>query len=347
MSEENNIIEQEVKPEVKEKEDTDKNKKVENKALTTTKQKLKKHLEAKKLVDEAKSIAAVSQSELSECIEQLDTDIRKYEDAKKAFNEGVLSDAKALLYELGHTKESNESTEESVTVSIPTKDAKPIVLKDVHSGRFTGLILSFFGGIITFIGLIYLATEKLNMTLYVDKIPDNDTIHDIFAWFGTLFGRSDDAMNGGLFVVVVVLSVMALIYLLRVSLKGASNLRFATKQMKETQKYITYNSNCKVEMERMDAHILDAINVLKDYDVVLQEQNAKLARIRHFEGKQSSLTGYHDKSVQEMNSTQNLIENISQFMSASISEDEKLSSNSTLFLHSAKESMQKILSKFS
>lgn len=342
MSEENSVIEEEATLTPKVKNDVE----VDNKALTTTPQKTKKHLEAKKLVQEAKSIAEASQSELHDCKVQLEGDIHDYEDAKKTLNAGVLNDAKALLFELGHTKASNERSEDDAVVFNGNNDVKPIVLKDVSSGRFTGLILSLFGGIITFAGLIYVATEKLGMTLYVDNMPSDETIHDIFAWFGTLFGRSDDAINGGVFVGIIVLLVMALIYVLRVSLKGGSNLRFATKQMKETQKYITYNSNCKVEMDRMDAHILEAISVLKDYDVVLSEQNGKLVRIRHFEGKQSSLTGYHDKSVHEMNSTQNLIENISQFTATPMSDDEKLSGKSTLFLHNAKESMQKIVSKF-
>ena len=342
MSEENGVIEEVTEIESEINNDVE----VETKALTTTLQKKKKHLEAKELVKEAKSIAKASQSEIEDCKLALENDTRDYEDAKRTLTEGVLNDAKELLFDLGHTKASNERAEEDTVAFKVKNDVKPMVLKDVSSGRFTGLILSFFGGAFTFAGLIYLATEKLGMTLYVDNMPSNETIHDILAWFGTLFGRSDDAINGGVFVGITVLFVMALIYLLRVSLKGGSNLRFATKQMRETQKYITYNSNSKIEMDRMDTHILEAIRVLKDYDVVLSEQNGKLARIRHFEGKQSSLTGYHDKSVLEMNSTQNLIENISQFTATPMSEDETLSGKSTLFLHSAKESMQKKVASF-
>ncbi len=342
MSEEQNVTKEEIaiEPEV------NSDDKSENKALTTTPQKTKKHLEAKKLVQEAKSIAKTSQSEVHDCELVLDGNMREYKESKEALSKGVIKDAKALLFELGYTKTSNEKMEEDAVVFKANKDVKPIILKDVHSGKFTGLILSLFGGFITFVGLIYLATEKLSMTLYVDKVPSGETTHSIFAWFGTLFGREDDAINGGIFVGIIVLLVVTLIYVLRVSLKGGSNLRFATKQMKETQKYITYNSNCKIEMDRMDGHIIDAIKVLADYGAVLNEQNAKLARIRHFEGKQSSLVGYHDKSVHEMSNTQNIIENISQFMATAMSDDEKLSGKSTLFLHTAKESMQKIVSDF-
>ena len=306
---------------------------------------LKKHLEAKKLVEEAKDILEASDNEMQDCKLLLEDDLRDYDDAKRALNLRSVN-TKLLLSELGHTQDSNKEMQEDTVVFEAKEEVNPIVLQDVNSGKITGFILSLLGGIMTLGGLIYWATEKLDITVYLDKIPSNETIQSIFGWFGTQVGRTDDAVSGGFLVAGVVLLVMVLIYVIRVSLKGDSNLRFATKQMKETQKYITYKSTCKVEMDRVDAHITDAIKVLKDYEVVLDEQNGKLARIRHFEGKLPSLTGYHDKSVIEMDNTQNLIESISRFIATPMSEEGKLSGKSTLFLHSAKEVMQNALNKF-
>ena len=347
MSEENSTIKEVVEENIEKVEDVDIEQEVDNKALTLAAEKTKKHVAAKKLVEEAKSIVEASDSEMQDCKLLLEDDLRDYDDAKRALHEGGLNDAKALLFELGHTQASNEEMEDDSVVFEAKEDVKPIVLKDVSSGMFSGLMLSLLGGAVTLGGLVYLATEKLGITLDISKVPANETLQDIFGWFGTQVGRPDDALNGGLLVGVVVLLVMVLLYVTRVGLKGGSNLRFAEQQMKETQKYIIHKSNCKIEMDRVDAHIKDAIEVLKDYEVVLNEQNGKLARIRHFEDKQPSLTGYHDKSVQEMNHTQNLIESISRFTATPMSAEGKLSGKSTLFLHSAKEVMQKTAKQFS
>jgi len=185
------------------------------------------------------------------------------------------------------------------------------------------------------------------MTLYMDKIPSNETIKNIFGWFGTQLGRPDDVINGGLAVGGVVLVVMVLIYLLRVGLKGSSNLRFATEQMKETQKYITHKTNCKVEMDRVDAHITEAVKLLQDYEIMLNEQQGKLKRILHFEGVKDTSSEYHSKSESEMKNTQNLVDNIERFIATPMSEEGKLSGQSSLFLHSAKEALQKVLARFS
>jgi len=318
----------------------------EVKALTSKPEKIKKHQEAKKLVEEAKSIVKASEGELADCKLLLADDLREYEHAKQALKTGGLDDAKVLLNELGYDDASIEIDENKVVFEAKD-DVKPIVLKDVHSGRFTGLLLSLVGGAITLGGLGYWATEKLGMTLDITKVPSNETIHNIFGWFGTQIGRPNDALNGALVVAVAVLVVMVLLYLLRVGLKGSANLRLATQQMKETQKYITHKSNCKVEMDRVDAHITDAIKVLKDYEVLLNEQGGKLKRILHFEGQKDTLSDYHTKSVSEMKDTQNLIESIGRFIATPMSEEGKLSGKSTLFLHSAKEALQKTLARFS
>lgn len=318
----------------------------ESKALTSQPAKMKKHHEAKKLVEEAKSIVEASESELQDCRLLLEDDLKEYDTAKMALKNGGFDAAKGLLSELGHGAFSEDDADEEAIVFEAKDDVKPIVLKDVRSGRFTGILLSLIAGLVTLGGLVYWATEKLGMTLNITKVPANETIQNIFGWFGTQIGRPNDAVNGGLVVGAAVLAVMILVYLLRVWLKGGSNLRFATEQMKETQKYITHKSNCKVEMDRVDAHITDAIKVLKDYEVLLNEQSGKLKRILHFEGQKGNISDYHHKSVTEMKETQNLIENIGRFITTPMSEEGKLSGKSSLFLHSAKETLQKTLEKF-
>jgi len=346
MSVENNVenIQDEIIEEV---EDTLEEMKNESKVLTSQPSKMKKHHEAKKLVEEAKSIVKASESELQDCRLLLEEDLRDYETAKKELFVGGYDEAKVLLSELGHAPTQETEQEEEHVVFEAKEDVKPIVLKDVKSGRFTGFLLSILGGAVTLGGLVYWATEKLGMTLDITKVPTSESTQNIFGWFGTQIGRTNDVTNGGLLVGAVVLAVMILIYVLRVWLKGGSNLRFATEQMKNTQKYITYKTNCKVEMDRVDAHISDAIKVLKDYEVLLNEQDGKLKRVLHFEGKKNTLSEYHTTSVQEMKDTQNLIENIGRFITTPMSEEGKLSGKSTLLLHSAREALQKILSQFS
>jgi len=315
-------------------------------ALTPVAKKLKKHLEAKKLVEEAKSMAHDSANEMQDCKVLLENDLRDYEDAKIALHSGGLDDAKALLVELGHNSVSDLEVDEEEAI-FDADDAESIEIKDISSGKFTGFILSLLTGVVTFIGLIYLATQKLAIVLDVTKMPDTKTSSDISNWFSSLVGVENNAEVGMAIIALIVLVVMVLVYALRVGLKSGSNLRFANHQMKETQKYITHKANCKIEMDRVDVHITDAINTLNDYQLLLNEKCGTLKRILHFEGVNVEKHGYTHSSLLEMKETQHLIGIVQDFIMQPMSNEGKLSEDTMDSLHQAKEEVQTVLSKLS
>ena len=315
----------------------------ESKALTTQEKKLKKHQEAKKLVAEAKSIAKDSESELQDCRLLLADDMQEYVEAVKALKIGGLDESKRLLSRLHDIQMVENDVIEENNIFEAKEDLTPLHLKDVSSGKFTGFLLSLLGGVVTFGGLIYWATEKLGMTLDISKVPSNDTIETIFSWFGTQVGNTEDAVIGGVAVGAAVLGVMALIYMIRVALKSSTNLHFAQIQMKETQKYITQKSNCKAEMDRVDVHIKEAVKVLKDYEVLLNEQKGKVERIFHFEENKSKTSQFQQKSIATIKETQGLVENIEKFISTPMSEEGKLSELNVKALVMSKEYISKLL----
>jgi hypothetical protein len=272
-------------------------------------------------------------------------DLKANEEAKHLLKEGGMDASEALLTALGYVADRGEDVQEEENIVFEAKeDVEPIMLKDISSGRFTGFLFSLFGGIATLLGFLYYATNKLGMTLDITQIPSSETFHKIFGWFGTQIGRPDDALNGGLLVATAVLAVMVIIYVIRVSLKGSKNLHFATKQLEEAEVYTTHKGNCKEEMDKVDAHIHDAIETLKTYQVLFNEQKGKLERILHFEGGVEE-PNYHEKSLTEMRDTQDLLDAIKSFMALPMSEEGKLSGKSTLFLHRAKSRIQKMIER--
>jgi hypothetical protein len=98
-------------------------------------------------------------------------------------------------------------------------------------------------------------------------------------------------------------------------------------------------------MDKVDAHINEAIKVLKTYEVVLTEQNGKLKRIIHIEGVKELPSEYHEKSLKEMEDTYDLIKAMKDFLNTPMSEEGKLSGKSTLFLYRAKNRLEKMIEK--
>ncbi|RRS31601.1 MAG: hypothetical protein P794_03520 [Epsilonproteobacteria bacterium (ex Lamellibrachia satsuma)] len=306
---------------------------------------MKKHDASKLLVDKAKIIVQEAEEQMEACKLLLSDDLKDYEKAKQALKEGGLDASEALLLELGYRNEEEENPEDENVVFKMEEKIEPIILHDVSSGRFTGLLLALLGGATTLTGLVYLATEKLGMTLDVTKVPSSDTVKNILSWFGTLIGTKGDAFLGGAFVLFVVFAVMGIIYAIRVGTKGSKNLQFALKQLEEAEEYTAQKGNCKEEMDKVDAHINDAIETFKMYQVLLNEQKGKLQRISHIEGIKEEPSEYHEKSLLEMKDTQSLINAIHEFIDTPMSEEGKLSGKSTLLLYSAKNKIQKLIDR--
>jgi hypothetical protein len=340
-------MEEETTSEVEEaEEDTEaeENAEVENEVISQVKN-MKKHDASKLLVEKAKIIVQEAEEQMEACKLLLSDDLKGYEEAKKALKEGGLDESEALLLELGYTNNDEESAEEESVVFETKEDIEPIILHDVSSGKFTGFLLALLGGVVTLAGLVLFATEKLDIPLDVTKVPSSDTITTIAGWFTTLFGAKPDAFLGGAFVLFVVLAVMGIIYGIRVSIKGSKNLDFAIMQLEEAEAYAAHKGNCKEEMDKVDAHIHDAIEILNTYQVLFNEQKGKLQRILYIEGKKEVPSEYHEKSILEMRDTQALINAIRNFMATAMSEEGKLSGKSKLFLHSAKNKMQKMIER--
>ena len=302
----------------------------------------KKHHIAKQLVGEAKELVERSEAQLQECRLLLESDLKAYNEGKAELRANALGQSEAYLEELGYDPSEEE---EDTTLFEPAEEIPPVQLKDVSSGKFTAFIMAVLIGVAALVGLIYLATEKLQMTLDISKTPDQNTLEKIFGWFAHVVGYDGvySFYVGLALVTAAILLLMALYYWIRVALKANKNLHFAQKQLENVKEYVSQKTNCKEEMDKVDAHIKDAIATLKDYEVLLAEQNGKLRRILHFEGFHDDQREYSERSQETMQITQSLVETIKRFIATPMSEEGKLSGKSTLFLHSAKEKIRKVL----
>ncbi len=345
MNENNKIIE-EHGHEIEEEFSGEISQEIEDTQTSMKNKKIKKHQEALRLVKEAKVMVKEAEEQTEACKLLLVGDLKEYEHAKESLNRGGLDVCESLLKKLGYvSKVDTGMGVEKVIVFEPKEELAPIVLKNVSSGKFTGFIYSLIGGGVTAVGLIYLATEKLGITLDITKIPSVESMQSIASWFSTALGLGSNVAIGVGIVTLASLLVMALIYAIRVSLQGSKNLHFAIKQLVEAELYTEEKGNCKTEMDKVDAHMKETVTLLKMYEVLFNEQKGKLERILHIEGSKSKSSDYHEKSFTEIHETKELMRTIKDFIATPMSEEGKLSDKSVNFLQGAKVQMDKILER--
>jgi len=306
--------------------------------------KVKKHIQALEYVEKAKNMVQGAEAQTEACKLLLISDLKEYDTAKRSLNKGGLEVCSDLLEKAGTTTSERLEEEPGSIVFEPKNDLPPMPIKSVSSGRFTGVIYALFTAFLTAVGLIYLATEKLGITLNVTQIPSEERIQNIMTTFSTFIGLDDYYVGIAVFVVAI-LFVTVLVYLIRTALKGNANLHFAVKQFAEAELYTETKGDCKTEMDRVDAHMKESIETLKMYEVIFIEQKGKLERILYVEGEKQKSTEYHEKSYTEIRDTKELIETIKHFMLMPMSEEGKLSEKSVLLLERAKIKMDKILER--
>jgi len=308
--------------------------------------KMKKDDASKLLVKKAKIIVKDAEGQLEKCKLLLSDDLKEYDKAVQELKANGMDASEELLTQLSYVSDEDEAEKnkniEDVVVFEPKDDVAPINIKDVSSGKFTGFIIALLGGVVTFGGMAFVASEKLGKTIDLSQLS---TMEPIYSWYSRLIGLKGDMFYGRLFMILAALLVVWLIYKIRVSMKASKNLNHATAQLEAAEEYTAQKGSCKDEMDKVDAHIHDTIATLKTYQVLFNEQKGKLQRILHIEGEKEELTEYHEKSVSEMRETQGLINSVKSLMATSMSEEGKLSAKSTLFLHSAKNKMQKAIDR--
>jgi len=310
---------------------------------------MKKHDAAVLLVQKARFIVKDADDQLAECKLLLASDLKEYDDAKNKLKANGLDASEELLSTLGYVADENEESisvdDNNAVVFEPKEEVSPLYVQDVSSGKFTGFIMALIVGAAASAGVLFFAAKKTGAALDVSKVPTLESVKPMFGNVGTALDMGSNANIGMAIVAAVAILVMWIVYAIRVSSKGSANLEKATEQLSAAEDYTSQKNSCKEEMDKVDAYIHDAVETLKTYQIILNEQEAKLKRILHIEKDQVETASYHSKSLVEMKDTHELIASVKDFMSVPMSEEGKLSGKSSLFLHRAKSKLQKVLDR--
>jgi hypothetical protein len=307
----------------------------------------KKHIQAQGLVEETKNIVQGCDTQAESCKLLFESDLHEYENAQESLKKGGLEDCISVLEQLGYANfVSHKTEEEKVLVFERPKEITHFEIKHLQSGRFTGLFYGVLAAIIFAIALIYLATEKLGLTLDITHLPSLDIVATIASWFSVALGFEKNLYLGAAIFILAIFSMILLVYIIRVTIRSNYNLAFAQEQLEEAQLYRTAQGLCKWEMGKVEEHMRNTLSTLKLYEVIFSEQKMKLERILYIEGAKIEEKEYHSKSLTEIKETKNLIEVIQDFMSIPMSHEGKLSEQSVRYLEEAKLSMNQVLKRF-
>jgi len=327
------------------------------------------------LVKKAKILVEEADNKLNEVQAKLKNDLQDYEEEKAKLKSIVVDVNSALLKQLDYQQEhleelealeegiqygdemdALESIEESIEVvknedffEAPAYEIKdtisPMYVEEPSSGKFGGFVMGLIGGGATFAGMAYFASTKLGIKLDPSQMPDMEKCKPIFEYYAKLIGQTDPNIGMGVMGASALL-VLWIVYAIKKSSKATKNLAFVKEQLHNAESYAEQKQELIDELEKIDAHLNDAKETFKLYGVVLNEQKAKLNRIMFIEADKIADGSLHEKSLQEIEDTRNLVESFKEYLATPLADENgRLSIDITKKISTMKENVDNLIKR--
>ena len=328
------------------------------------------------LVQKAKKLVNQVNGQYGNIKQTLQNDINEYEDAKSNLKDIVLSINTELINHLSYQQEQLDELEaqedgiqyaqeqeelDDIQQSVEilkeddfqdtpayeiTDNISSMYIQEPSSGGFGAFVMGLIGGGATLASMAYFASTQLGIKLDPSKLPSMETCKPIFEYYTKLVQQSEPTIGMGLMGVSALL-VFTIIYKIKKGSRTTKNLEFAKSQLLEAEDFVVQTEYIKSKFEEVDNHLKSAIDIFKLYGVILNEQNGKLARIMFVESDKITDGDFHDKSIKEIQDTQELISEVKKYMATPLSdEDGYLSQEIKQSLSNLKAKVDDVLKRF-
>jgi hypothetical protein len=329
---------QEVPQEIKEveiEEDIKEEPKKESKKITS-------HEEIVETVEATKQFAQSKYNDYLKSEEELDEVIKDFIEQENKILDSTVNDAIELLNKL----QVDSLADENRAISQIQKDNQEQLItikkpsKGIGKGFFTGLIATAVtaGGILAYGAK--LANLPLNSATFMQK-NNLDTIALKLAELINLKGSA----YGYALIGAVSLLVGAIFYKIITLIQVSKNSKYVEKIQKDTQEFIENLEYKMYKIGSLKEHIEHIKLVMQKYDIILQEQNAKIRRMLFIEQPEDGINSLQRASKLEVEKTLLILDELLKLMNTSVNEGVEIKQESKERLHSANSVINEVIKK--
>ena len=239
----------------------------------------------------------------------------------------ALEDEKATINEI-----KVDNKEQLLNVKYPSK------------GRFGAL---FFGGLTTVAGVVgafAYGTKLANIPLSLNAFLDKANWNSIALKYGELINIKDNAIAGYVLVGVASLIIGAIVYKISTILKASKNKKYVSKLENDLNEYVSNLEDKSSSIKELIEHTDNIKLVMQKYDIILQEQNAKLKRMLFIEQPQS-VDDLQRASKLEVDKTVLILDELLKLMNTPVSEDITIKPESQEQLKEANSIINEVIKK--
>jgi len=309
---------------------------------TTTTKKLSSHDEIVKKVEATKELAESKYKEYLQAEDELENITKNFIELENKILNTTVADSLELLKRLG----VDSLADEEAAISEIQKDNKEqlITIKRPSKGNLKGFFVGLIGTIATIGGaLAYgakMANLPINSATFLQK-ANLDTIATKYAELINVKGT----MPGYALVGVSSLLVGFILYKIVTAIQKSKNSKYVEKIEKDTKQFIENLNNKIAKIYDLGEHIEHIKQVMQKYDIILQEQNAKIRRMLFIEQPEDGVDSLQRASKLEVEKTVLILDELLKLMNTPVNDGIEIREESKERLHSANSVINEVIKK--
>jgi len=326
-------IKEELKEEIVDNQDT--------KEVTQNTSAKKDNLKAK--VDEIKQSAQSIYNEYTEYTDKFEQSSAELAEQENSIINNTIKKTMEHLKKLG-VKDLSSINNLLNEVTLDNKE-ELLNIKYPSQGKAKGFILGLITSAATAVGLGAYGAKLSNLPLTVSTFMSKANLDTIASKYLGLAGMADKpALYGYIGVGAVSLLVGYIVYKIVTVMQKIKNVRYVKSLEENTVEYKQRLKDKIEDLKELLAH-LDKIKLVNQkYDVILQEQNAKINRMLFIE-KPKKLDDLHKTSKLEVEKTLLILDELIKLMNTPVSKEDKVNKDSVDNLASANSVINEVIKK--
>ena len=303
---------------------------------------ISKHKNIVKRVEATKELAESKYKEYLEAEEKLDRVIEEFIKLENEILDTTVATSLELLSELG----VDSLADERAAISEIKKDNKEelITIKKPPKGVGKGFLAGLVGAFATVAGALVYGAKMANLPINSATFLQKSNLDLIATKYSELLNLKGATAGYGL-IGVSALIVGYGLYKIIVTLQKSRNIKYVEKIEKDTEDYIA-NLDYKIsKLEELIEHIKHIESVMKKYDIILQEQNAKIRRMLFIEQPENGVDSLQKASKLEVEKTILILDELLKLMNTPVNDGIEIREESKERLHSANSVINEVIKK--
>ncbi len=277
-----------------------------------------RHSQAQREIEAARALVESVDAEVQSSLEDVRRDLESLKSYETNSLQPLISESYRILEEL-KVQELPEVPEE-VEVELEPSDKKDLKIRDLSKGGGKAFLLGTLTSLATLGAWWVYGAQKVGVAVIPDHIPNLTLLNKVCGGASLLIGPAQNPEAGAAIAIGTALLFGGFVFWLVKLMRSINNEKRAKETAKTASAYCRRMREWNRDLAKIKEQIAKVHEILKKYEVILDENNASLRRAIFIE-RVDSYKDLHDKSSKRLEEIEQILKQLEQLIKTPIAKD--------------------------